>query len=45
MSTGPAALAVMANLTVAFQVALRPPERSVVTCYGECGSPDSEMMA
>ena len=45
MSTGPAALAVTANLTVAFQVVLRPPERSAVTRYGECGSPDSEMMS
>ena len=45
MPTGPAVLPVMADLTVAFQVALRPPEQSAVTCYGECGSPDSEMMA
>ena len=45
MSTGPVALAVTANLTVAFQVALHPPERSVVTRCGRRRSPDSKTTA
>ena len=45
MPTGPAVLAVTADLTVAFQVALHPPERSEVTHCGRRRSPDSETTA
>uniref|UniRef100_A0A8R7PYI9 Uncharacterized protein n=1 Tax=Triticum urartu TaxID=4572 RepID=A0A8R7PYI9_TRIUA len=43
--TDPAALAGTVNRTVAFQVGLRPPARSVATRWRERGSPERETTA